>query len=99
MSRSQQGLQKPSSLLMLDKMKADLVTCTKEARRGTDLRWVGRTQLRLKAREGSLGLDLAAADLAGVLIWAEAMDRVLQWVMEVILEVQEPWREAMEVLG
>ena len=98
MSRSQQGLQKPSSLLMLDKMKADLVTCTKEARRGMGLRWVGRTQLRLKAREGSLGLDLAAADLAGVLIWAEVTDRVLRWVMEVILEDQDPWLEAMEVL-
>ena len=97
MSRNHQGLQKPSSLLKLVKMEEALVTCTK-ARRGTDLRWVGRTQLRLKVQEVSLGLDLAAADLDGVLTWAEVMDLGLRWVMEVILEDQDPWLEAMEVL-
>ena len=98
MSRSHQDLQKLSSLLMLEKMEVDLVTCTKEARRGTDLKWVGRTQLRLKAQEGSLGMDLAAVDLAGVLIWGEVTDLVLPWVMEVIMEVQDPWVEVMEVI-
>ena len=97
MSRNHQGLQKPSSLLKLVKMVEALVTCTK-ARRGTDLRWVGRTQLRLKVQEVSLGLDLAAADLDGVLTWAEVMDLGLRWVMEVIMD-QDLWVGAMEVLG
>ena len=74
-----------------------MVTCTK-ARRGTDLRWVGRTQLRLKVQEVSLGLDLAAADLDGVLTWAEVMDLGLRWVMEVIMD-QDLWEGAMEGLG
>ena len=95
MSRNHQGLQKPSSLLKLVKMEEALVTCTK-ARRGTDLRWVGRTQLRLKVQEVSLGLDLAAVDLDGVLTWAEVTD--LRWVMEVIMD-QDLWEGAMEVLG
>lgn len=97
MSRNHQGLQKPSSLLKLVKMVEALVTCTK-ARRGTDLRWVGRTQLRLKVQEVSLGLDLAAADLDGVLTWAEVMDLGLRWVMEVIMD-QDLWVGAMEGLG
>ena len=97
MSRNHQGLQKPSSLLKLVKMEEALVTCTK-ARRGTDLRWVGRTQLRLKVQEVSLGLDHAAADLDGVLTWAEVMDLGLRWVMEVIMD-QDLWQGAMEGLG
>ena len=95
MSRNHQGLQKPSSLLKLVKMEEALVTCTK-ARRGTDLRWAGRTRLRLKVQEVSLGLDLAAVDLDGVLTWAEVTD--LRWVMEVIMD-QDLWEGAMEVLG
>ena len=96
MSRNHQGLQKPSSLLKLVKMEEALVTCTK-ARRGTDLRWAGRTQLRLKVQEVSLGLDLAAVDLDGVLTWAEVTDLGLR-VMEVIMD-QDLWEGAMEVLG
>ena len=96
MSRNHQGLQKPSSLLKLVKMEEALVTCTK-ARRETDLRWAGRTQLRLKVREVSLGLDLAAVDLDGVLTWAEVTDLGLR-VMEVIMD-QDLWEGAMEVLG
>ena len=73
-----------------------MVTCTK-ARRGTDLRWAGRTRLRLKVQEVSLGLDLAAVDLDGVLTWAEVTDLGLR-VMEVIMD-QDLWEGAMEVLG
>ena len=46
-----------------------------------------------------MALDLeAAVDLAGVPTWEEAMDLVLKWVMEVIMEDQDQWEAALGVL-
>ena len=72
-------------------MEMVLARCTKEVRRGTVLRWDGRTQLSLQVQRVSLGLDLAVGDLAGVMVLG------LRWATEVSMD-QDLWEEPTEVI-